>query len=150
VGVAYVHVLERHSGIWNTAYRAESAAIGEMRTQFPRLPSGATVFASDYPDYQTLGVPIFSAQWDIDGMIKLQYKDGSLSAYSVLPGLSLVCRESGVGLQGAEAPTITAPYGDARLLDLQTGRHSQPRDQRECQAEAGGYVPGPLYLSLSY
>lgn len=150
VGVAYVNVLERHSKIWNTAFRAEMAGIGEMRMQFPRLPSGTTVFTSNYPANETLGVPIFTANWDVNGMIKLQYKDGTLSAYPVLPGLSLVCRGSGVGIQGVGAPTITAPYGAARLLDVETGRHSQPRNERECHAEAGSYVPGPLYLSLTY
>jgi hypothetical protein len=149
-GVAYVRVLERHSRIWNTAYSAEAAAVSVMRTQLHYLPPGTTVFASNYPAYQTLGVPIFAVQYDIDGMIKLQYKDGSLSAYSVVPGLSLQCRANGVGLIGEGAPTVTAAYGAARLLNLQTGQHSRPRDERECRAEAGGYMPGPLYLSLTY
>jgi hypothetical protein len=150
LGAAYIHVLERHSRVWNMAYHAEAAAIGEMRMQFPQLPPGTTVFTSDYPDYQALGVPIFSSQYDIDSMIKLQYKDGLLAAYSVLPGLSLQCGIDGVGLIGEGAPVAIAQYGTARLLDLQTGRHSQPRNERECKAVAGSYVPGPLYLSLTY
>jgi hypothetical protein len=150
LGVAYVKVLEHHSKIWNAAYRAEEAGIGEMRMQFPKLPPGTTVFVSNYPAYQTLGVPIFSSSWDVNGMIKLQYKDGTLSAYPVIAGLSLVCRADGVGLQGAGAPTITAPYGTAQLLDVGTGRHSRPGDERECQAVAASYAPGPLYLSLTY
>jgi hypothetical protein len=150
LGFAYTHVLERHSRIWNAAYRAESAAIGVMRMQLPHLPPGSTVFTSNYPDYQTLGVPIFSASWDLNGMIKLQYKDGSLSAYPVLPELSLSCSARGVGVRGTGAPQALAPYGSAVLLDLRSGRHDRPQNERQCRALAGTYTPGPLYLSLTY
>lgn len=150
LGMVYVKVLERHSRIWNAAYRAEAAGIGELRMQFPRLPPNSTVFMSGYPAYETLGVPIFSSSWDVNGMIKLQYKDGTLSAYPLIPGLSLTCRADGIGLAGAGAPAITALYGSARLLDVGTGRHSEPRDERECQSVEGDYTPGPLDLSLTY
>jgi hypothetical protein len=150
LGLAYVRVLERHIRIWNTAFRAEMAGIGEMRMQFPHLPPGTTVFTSDYPAYQTLGVPIFSTDWDVNGMVKLQYKDGTLSAYPVLPGLLLVCRADGVGLQGAGAPAVTAAYGAVRFLNVHTGQHAQPRSKRACDAVVRYYTPGPLYLSLSY
>jgi hypothetical protein len=150
LGAAYVRVLERHIRIWNTAFRAEMAGIGEMRMQLPKLPRGATVFTSNYPASQTLGVPIFSTDWDVNGMIKLQYRDGTLSAYPVLPGLRLVCGSAGLGLQGPGAPVVTAPYGTAWLLNVQTGQHVLPKDERKCQAVVGGYTPGPLYLSFTY
>jgi hypothetical protein len=150
LGGAYVKVLERHSSIWNDAYHAEAAGIGELKTQFPTLPRDTTVFVSDYPAYETLGVPIFSANWDVNGMIKLQYKDGSLSAYPVIAGLSLDCRVGGVGIEGAGGPSVTAPYGTARLLDVSTGRHSTPRNERECREQARSYTSGPLTLSQAY
>jgi hypothetical protein len=151
LGVAYVHVIERHIRIWNAAFRAEMAGIGEMRTQFRTLPRGSVVFTSDYPAYETLGVPIFSASWDVDGMIKLQYKDGSLSAYPVLPGQHLSCEKAGISVQGAGGlPGVTAPYGSARLLDVHDGEHARPLNMQQCQAVAGRYVPGPLYVSTSY
>jgi hypothetical protein len=150
LGAAYVRVVERHVRIWNTAFRAEMAGIGEMRKQFPRLPPGTTVFTSDYPAYQTLGVPIFSSSWDVNGMIKLQYKDGALFAYPVLPGLHLVCHATGVGLEGLGAPIATATYGTARLLDVETGQHARPLSEQACKSVVGDYTPGPLYLSATY
>ena len=150
LGATYIRVLERHIRIWNTAFRAEMAGIGEMRMQLPKLPQGATVFTSNYPASQTLGVPIFSTDWDVNGMIKLQYRDGTLSAYPVLPGLSLVCRANGLGLQGPGAPVVTAPYGTAWLLNVQTGQHMRPEGRGNCQAAVGSYTPGPLYLSFTY
>jgi hypothetical protein len=150
LGATYVNVLERHSRIWNDAYRAEAAGIGELKTEFPTLPRDTTVFVSGYPAYETLGVPIFSSSWDVNGMVQLQYKDGSLSAYPVIAGLSLACRASGVGLEGAGAPAVTAPYGKARLLDVGTGLHTTPRNERECRARRASYTSGPLTLSESY
>jgi hypothetical protein len=150
LGGVYVQVLERHTRIWDSAFRAEMAGIGEMRTQYPQLPHGVTLFTSDYPANQTLGVPIFSSSWDVNGMVKLQYKDGTLSAYPVLPGLTLVCRETGIGLQGPGAPIVNVSYGKALLLDVHTGGHARPIDRRECNSTVGGYTPGPLYLSTNY
>jgi hypothetical protein len=152
LGAGYAKVLERHSTIWNAAYSAEAAGIGEMRMQLPVLAPGSTVFVTDYPAYQTLGVPIFSASWDVNGMIKLQYKDATLQAYPLLPGLSISCRADGLGLSGAgTGPSgATAAYGKAWLLDVHTGRHIRPDSQRNCAAAVPHYPAGPLYLSSSY
>jgi hypothetical protein len=150
LGAAYARVLERHIRIWDAAFHAEAIGIDEMQTQFPHLASGTTVFTSAYPAYQALGVPIFSSSWDVNGMIKLRYKDGSLSAFPILTGLSIACRTNGVGLQGIGAPAVMTPYGAARFLNISSGEHAQPYNQRECQAVAGKYVPGPQYVSINY
>ena len=83
-------------------------------------------------------------------MIKLEYKDGTLSGYPITPGLEVACHPDGVGLRGVNASPTIAPYGKARLLNLQTGEHSEPQSQRECQRVAGRYIPGPLYLMSDY
>jgi hypothetical protein len=151
MGAVYVHVVDRHSGIWGTAFDAEIAGIERIKRQFPALPPESTVIATNYPAYQTLGVPIFASTWDLNGLIKLEYEDGSLSAYPLTAGLELVCLPDGVGMQGIEeAPPTIAPYGKTRILDLQTGRHDVPRSQRQCRAVAKNYVPGPMYIQTEY
>jgi hypothetical protein len=150
LGAAYIHVLERHVGLWQTAYDAQKVAIDRIKREYPRLPPETTLFTSGYPAYQTLGVAIFAATWDVNGMVKLEYDDGTLSGYPVIPGMELVCGPDGVGLRGEGAPPVTAPYGRARLLDLASGAHSAPRDRRQCEAVAGRYVAGPMYLQGDY
>lgn len=150
LGTAYVDVIRRHTGIWNAAFVAETSALSEIQRQYPRLPHETVLFASGFPANQTLGVPILAASWDLDGMIKMQYDDGSLAAYPVLPGLHLACSPQGVKLEGQGAPLTTGSYGKARLFDLGTRRHLNPRNQRECRAAVGSYVPGPSYLSAAY
>lgn len=150
LGLAYVDVLRRHIAIWNAAFGAEMEAVRRIHDRFPRLPPETTLFASAYPAYQTVGVPIFAATWDLDGMVKTEYGDGTLAAYPVIYGTRLVCRAEGVRLVGSGVETWPARYGHARLLDLETGRYSRPKTREECRAVAGSYVPGPLYLSVAY
>jgi hypothetical protein len=145
---AYIHVIERHSRLWSEAYRQELVAIGKVQTTFPRLPHGTTVFTSNYPAYLTLGVPIFAASWDLDGAIKLRYADPSLRAYPLTAEQGLECRSDGIGL--ADEEVESAPYGTARLLDLQTGSHTTPRNMQQCLNAAELHPPGPLYLSTTY
>jgi hypothetical protein len=147
---SYTHVLRRHIAVWNEAFGAQIAALTELKATLPRLPSGATVFAGSYPANQTLGVPIFASTWDFDGMVKIEYDDFSLSGYPILEGLHVVCTRRGVALAGEGASEAVAPYGLARLVDFQTGAHTNPPNRRVCERVAGQYVPGPLYLSFAY
>jgi uncharacterized membrane protein len=147
---SYTHVLRRHIEIWNLAFSAETYALTQTQHQLPHLPHGTTIFASAYPANQTPGVPILAATWDYNGMVEMEYDDGTLAAYPVLPERRVVCLADGVAIEREGVPEITAAYGTVRLLNLQTGGHSAPRSRRECRQIADAYVPGPLYLSPSY
>jgi hypothetical protein len=150
LGAAYVHVLERHIGAWDNAFRLEAAAGDRMQHQLPNLPTGTTVFTANYPAYLAFGVPVFATTWDLSGMIKLRYDDASLAAYPLVEGEELVCDRSSMILRGAAGTVAEASYGRVRLLDLGTGRHAAPRDRRVCRDVIDSYVPGPLYLSTAY
>jgi MFS family permease len=150
LGASYASVLHRHIGIWNSAYAAERTGLNELRARDPNMPTGSTLFVAGYPAYQTLGVPIMSANWDLDGMVKLEYDDNSLKAFPILEGTKLACRSGGVGLTGEGASGSVAPYGTAHLLNLATGKRARPRNRRVCLAVAGEYAPGPFYLSYGY
>jgi hypothetical protein len=150
LGASYVHVLERHIDIWDEAYRQQRVAIDRIKAVYPDLPPESTLFTSAYPAYYTLGVPIFSANWDLNGMVKMEYDDGSLEGYPLFEGSSLECRPDGIAMSGAVESRDVTPYGDAHLLNLQTQRHSTPRDRRQCEAEIANYPPGPLYVMYAY
>jgi hypothetical protein len=150
LGAGYVDVLRRHSTIWDAAYVAERTALDRLQSDFRTLPSGTTMFIAGYPANQTLGVPILAATWDVDGMVKSEYEDGTLWAYAVLPGFHLVCHPDSIGLGGLGAPTTKGSYGTTLLVDLETQRWSKPRSRQACRKVVGSYVPGPLYLSITY
>jgi hypothetical protein len=150
LGAAYVHVLDRHIGVWEEAYSIQRAGIAKLKATYPKLPPESTVFTSGYPAYLSPGVPIFAASWDANGMIKLEYEDGSLSAYPMLEGMTMVCGSEGISLAGPGAVPVVSPYGKARLLNLGNGRHVTPRDRRQCLAVADRFVPGPLIMTSAY
>jgi hypothetical protein len=150
LGLGYVTVLHRHIGIWNSAYVAEEKALTQVASRYPNLPDGSVIFAGNYPAYQTLGVPILSATWDFDGMVKDHYETYEVSAYPLLEGWSLHCRPEGVALESEGIVLRAAPYGAARLMNLEAETAYHPRDQRSCEKVVGNLAPGPMYLSYAY
>ena len=150
LGATYIHVTARHSGIWDEAYKAEREGMDRIKAAFPELAPESMVIASNYPAYQTLGVPIFAAGWDLNGMIKLEYDDGTLRGFPRLEGLEIACHRDELGVYGNLTPEHQAPYGKAYLLDLQTGRNTAPANRRQCLRAKEQYLPGPLYLEYGY
>ena len=150
LGLAYKGVLERHSDIWIAAYNQQMGGLGALQAALPNLPDGTTVFISGHPAYLTLGVPIFSSSWDVNGAIKLYYDNPTLSAQPVLHGSTIECERAGVKLAGPGFPNGAVPYGTVRLFDVASGRVADPTSRRACQRVAPAFAPGPLYLSFDY
>jgi hypothetical protein len=150
LGAAYVHVLERHIGLWRDAYEMELAGLNGLREIFPRLPHGTTLFVSGYPANVTPGVPIFATTWDLRGAVQVTYADYTVRAYPVTEEVEFRCRARGMVPSGGEEVEPLAPYGTARLVDLETGRHLTPRDRSQCLAARPRFEPGPLYLASAY
>ena len=150
LGAAYTHVLERHSRIWSAAYRSELATVGAVKARYPRLPHGTIVFVSGAPAYQTLGVPVFATTWDLNGMIRLQYEDGTLGAYPITEELKATCQAKGLRVDEQNEDIPVAPYGTVRLFNVQTGEDARPQTRHQCTRLLNSYPPGPLYLSTSY
>lgn len=150
LGVAYTHVLNRHSRLWRTAYSMEMSAGNNLGKAFPTLPRDAAVFGGNYPANLALGVPVFASTWGFDGFVKLKYGDKTLEAYPITEELRLRCRPDGIVAVVAKQPTPLARYGHARLIDLQTGRSSIPRSQRQCMRQKPLFPPGPLHVAMEY
>lgn len=150
LGAAYVNVTERHGGLWQDAYEAEREGMDRIKAAFPELAPESMVITSNYPAYQTLGVPIFAAGWDLNGMIKLEYDDGTLKGFPRIEGLEIACHRDEMGVYGSLTPEQGAVYGKAHLLDLETGRTTAPENRRQCLRAKEQYLPGPTYLLLGY
>jgi hypothetical protein len=150
LGATYTHVVRRHTTIWRAAYMSERAALDRLRSEFPSLSPRTAFFVGEYPSYQTFGVPIFATNWDMTGMVRMEYEDGTLNAYPLVSGFRIDCRPDGVGVKGIGAPERTARYGIAVLVNVPSGRSTRPLGMRACKHAAGAYTPGPLTLSVTY
>jgi hypothetical protein len=149
LGATYIRVYERHSRIWNAAYALSANALHTIRTDFPRLAPGSVLFTSDYPNNETLGVPIFTVNYDLYGAVMQTYKTSDVAAYPLITGLQLTCEPHGVIQKGPRGSPLIG-YGAAWFVNLATGQHVRPLTQSACQAVVGQYVPGPLYLTTGY
>jgi hypothetical protein len=150
LGAAWIHVLERHAEAWETAAGAERTALDQIERTYPQLPPGSNLFTAGYPTYETLGVPIFISFWDLTGAIHDEYGTDEVTAFPVVYPLEMQCRSHGVGLVGEGAPEATASYGTAKLINLSTGFHAEPRDQRECEAVVRKFPAGAQYVRYDY
>lgn len=149
LGGLYLIVIHRHIGIWNSAYQQEREAIADVRDAYPTLPDGTTVYTAGYPAYQALGVPILSSSWDLDGMIKLEYENGRLSAFPLLPGYRFSCEEDGLAVlgpaTGGESSEVMAEakaYNTVRVLSLKEKQSFEPKTQAQCKREIDDLEPG--------
>lgn len=150
LGAAYVHVLQRHDHLWKEAFELKSNGIEAIRESFPRLGRHSTIFVSSYPANVTLGVPVFATTWDLDGLAKLTYDDDTIRAFPITDELRLECTRAGMRVGGPDGGVAPAPYGSARLLNLESGDTARPRDRRSCLALRTTYPAGPLYLGTTY
>jgi hypothetical protein len=150
LGLTYARVFERHSRIWNAAGVLEQRERHLIEARYPHPAAGTVIFAAGFPQSYTLGVPIFDANYDLNGAMQLAYHSSKIAAYPILTGQALGCAPTGVSLVGGGAAPTVAPYGKARLFNGATGVSQTPESAAACHADAPGFAPGPLYLAATY
>ena len=134
IGGAYLDRLGADRGDWWRARRAEGFVLGQLGVSIARPPAGSTVIARGFPFYQAPGVPVFAASWDLDGAVKLLWKDPSLVAWPSPPG-GLLCGAGGVAVAEVAA-NRPARYGRTFLVDLARGTAVPIDSQRRCRGLA--------------
>lgn len=158
LGGLYLIVIHRHIGIWNSAYQQEKTAMEKIRQTYPTLPDGTTIYTTEYAAYEALGVPILSASWDLDGMVKLEYENGTLAAFPLLTGYHFSCGKDGLAVLGppaegapnGELMAETKAYDSIRVLSFGEERAFRPTNQAQCKRQVEGLEPGPFVEQYGY
>ena len=154
LGAGYLHQVRHHIDIWNAAWDSERQAMEQIRSRYPTLPRNTAVYVTDWPAYQALGVPILSAEWDLDGMVRSEYGDGTLRAYPLLTGYEFSCQTDGLAIVSSsgeaaldEGPMAKVrPYRTVRVLSLGRERAFEPRNQAECRSDVASLEPGKVLV----
>jgi hypothetical protein len=145
LGVGYVALLQRHERVWDRAFAAEMALLGQLKAVAPHPPPGATILTFGEPGYVAVGVPVFGASWDLNGAVRMQYDRSDLAGYPILPMARLSCGPRALRIGGAGYELAApAPYGRAVLVDVPSGRTAQPRTRAACARAVRALRPGPL------
>jgi hypothetical protein len=157
VGVGYLTVMRRHIGIWNAAWDAEEVALQKIKHQYPTLRPGTTLFVTNSPANQTLGVPIFGATYDLNAAIKVEYEDAHLTAEPLLPGTGYICGPKTIVqrvLDEKGKPTgafiAESTYPEARVFNLETDVGYRMYNQAGCDAVMQHIAAGPSTLMSTY
>jgi hypothetical protein len=137
IGIGYVHDLRADEGRWDRAFTMEQQALGVMRGAVQHPPPNSTLYSFGWPGFATPGVSVFSASWDLNGAVKLQWHDPSLQGYPVLGPVTC-------GSTGLTVPTepVANPYGRIFFVDIPSGAVAQIRSKAQCVAASQRFHPG--------
>jgi hypothetical protein len=150
-GVSFTKKVEHDAGNYDKAYALERQVLGTIHTLVPRPAPGTTLYSFDHAGFYAPGVPVFGAEWDLNGAVKVEYHNGSLSAQPILQGMALTCAPDGVtpGTSGGGASHGQVPYGHAVAVDIAKQQAIALNTRADCVRATKRFQPGPAQLVAS-
>jgi hypothetical protein len=130
----YVAIVRDDVGVWDHAATRQAELLRRLDRTLPRPPQGTTIFLYGSPREVAAGVPVFDADWDLNGAVKLLYDDGSLRAFPA-PENGLRCGPSGVprplGVHFDQPDE--APYGKVLAFNAATSATRVLKSASDCR-----------------
>jgi len=146
IAVSYAVTVRRDAGRWDRAYQRESAALTTMRRRLPALPRFTLIHAFGQPMFESPGITVFAANWDLDSAMRLTLRRPDVRTLPALPGASLRCTARSVvpansNFRDFYTPADVGRYGHVVLVDSRTGDWALPRNRNQCRAALPRFVP---------
>jgi hypothetical protein len=145
IGLNYAHRTRVDIYNWDQASRVQFQVFSALHRAIPRPAASSTIYAYGFTNWPALGVPAFAASWDLNGAVKLTYRDPSLRGYPVFSPADVVCARHGmypVG-NGYSAVGFTTQYGHAYLVDVAGNTGARPLNQAQCDQALRHPAPAP-------
>jgi hypothetical protein len=145
IGLSYAHRTRVDIYNWDQASHVQSQVFSALHRAIPRPAAGSTIYAYGFTNWPALGVPAFAASWDLNGAVKLTYRDASLRGYPVFSPTEVVCARHGVYPvgNGYTRSGFTSRYGHAYLLDVAGVTGARPLNQAHCDQVLRHPAPAP-------
>jgi hypothetical protein len=105
-------VVNTEGAFWVTAYAKEREVLADIRARFPTLPSGTTLLLDGVCPYEGPAI-VFDNPWDLCDALRIAYRDPTLRADVVRPGLQV--RETMISSWSC-GWREDHPYGDRLLV----------------------------------
>jgi hypothetical protein len=147
LGVGYVHTVRSDVRAWAAATREQQRILGAMRAAVPHPRHDDVLYTFGGAGWAALGVPVFSATWDLQGATRDLYDDKTLDGQPVITPSTFVCGPHGGWLMGAGyGPAAARPYGRIVLVDVRSRSAVRPANRQECLTAARRFPAGPYSL----
>jgi hypothetical protein len=148
LAVSYFNTTRDHAATWTAGYRRAQGVLNLMYERMPKPTPGSLVLSFGQSAYESPGIPVWAARWDLDSAVALRYGDLSLSALPAFQGTTIECGHASARPVNPGLPVYlgsdTRPYGKLYLFSAD-GRWAAPRNRKECLRIAPGFVPGPWF-----
>jgi len=144
VAAGYAVRLARDERAWARAAERQREVLSSIDLGLPRLPPGALLAAFGVPASVPPGAPVFQADWDLTGALRIARGDPALRAVPVYEGVAVRCGADGVALRlRGSRGAAAARYGGVVFFDVPTGRRTRIAGRRACARALAAYLPGP-------
>jgi hypothetical protein len=145
LGLNYAHRTRIDIYNWDQASKVQSQVFSALRHSIPRPSARSVIYAYGYPNWTALGVPTFAASWDLNGAVKLLYRDPTIRGYPVVLPTDMVCAKHQVYPvgNGYTAAGFSSDYGQAYLTNVAAGTSVRPLTQTQCNRALGHPAPTP-------
>lgn len=130
---------------WQRAHDIASRSLAAVKSHVPRPAPHTTLYMFGVPSRVAEHIPVFEANWDLNGAVKLMWDDGTLHGYPVFDGVEVVCAPRAVYPSKADefGTSEASSYGRALFVDGRTGRWRPVADRADCLAALREFTPGP-------
>jgi hypothetical protein len=143
---AFVSDLRIDVRVWDRSadeqYRALNAIVGAV----PNPARNAEFFVFGSGGTVSPGLSVFYHGWELTGALRTTYDRGDVLGVPIIEGRGVLCRPDSVIASVVGTPEILqiTPYGSAVFVDVNSGRSSIIRSERQCLRVAPSYRPGPF------
>jgi hypothetical protein len=129
-------------GRWDRATLAQDDLITALKSTLQKPANGSTIFSFGYPGEISPGIPIFTHYWDMNGAVRLAFRNPSLYGLPIYRPGNVVCARAFVyptefGIAHASR------YRRAVFVDAIRYRAVRIDSQQSCETEMTRFSPGP-------
>ena len=126
--ISYNGALRDHERQYVQSSDTALAALDAIEQAVPRPMPGTLVLTSGVPPLVATDLPVFAATWDLQGAVRLRYRDPSLDAFNAYLGFE--CAADGITVPAGPP----GRYGHTVVVDVPGGRAWRIDSARACEA----------------
>jgi hypothetical protein len=132
LALGYTAATVQDERAWDEAAHEQRVVLAHLGSAVPRPSPGTSLVVFGAPGFQSPGVPVFYAPWDLTGAVQLYWRERRLTAWPVTAGIGVICGRRMVSFTGPNFVGIHIRYRKLVFVDLRTQRNVDIRTSSAC------------------